>query len=68
MNAIIQFDLFEERPSEIDLLRADIVAIKNSSDKVRKGAYANINELKKRCLDLEMRLEILECHICNGNK
>jgi hypothetical protein len=68
MNAIVQFDLFEEKPSELELLRKDIAAVGESATKVRKGTYAAIGELKTRVLSLEERLELLERNICKGNK
>jgi hypothetical protein len=67
MSACIQFDLFKTREeSEVDGLRFEVEKIRASSDKVRKGTYANINELRKDYLDLRSRLEIIERHICKG--
>lgn len=37
-----------------------------SLDRVRKGTYAEIGSLKKRVLDLESRLEVLERGLCGG--
>jgi len=37
-----------------------------SLDRVRKGTYAEIGNLKKRVLDLESRLEVLEKGLCGG--
>ncbi len=59
-----QYDLFEEKPNELDLVKIEIGRIKESGDKVRKGTYAEINRLKKMCLELEERLEIIERNIC----
>ena len=64
MNAIIQFDLFEDRPSEIELLRADIAAIGESANKVRKKLFCENNALKKQVYDLSVRLEIIERNLC----
>lgn len=68
MNAIVQFDLFEPIPDEIELLRLDfkaaIDACINSSHKVRKGIYAENGALKKRVTSLEERLAIIESNIC----
>jgi uncharacterized protein Yka (UPF0111/DUF47 family) len=66
MNAIVQFDLFEPIPEPIELLRLDLEAVALSADKVRKGTYAEINRLKKRVLELESRLDIIEKNICKG--
>ncbi len=66
MNAI-QLDFFKsENECEMDALRRDLEKIRRSSDNVRKGTYAKINEYGKRTIDLELRLEILERHICKG--
>ncbi len=59
-----QYDFFEKRPSEIDLQNIVIEKIQNSCDKVRRGTYSEINRLKKRVLELEERLAIIERNIC----
>jgi hypothetical protein len=77
MSAIIQYDLFAPKPTEVEVCQIEIAAVKKSSDKVRRGTYASIGELKKRCYELEgevkknrseleYRLEILERNICHG--
>jgi len=66
MSAIFQLDIFEARPTEIDFLKADLIAARKTLDKVRKGTYASINELKKENWDLKLRLDILERNICKG--
>ncbi len=61
----IQLDLFRsDEESEIIELRKEIVAIRDSSTKVRKGTYARIGELTKEVRDLKERLAIIERHIC----
>lgn len=64
MSALIQYDLFDADVSEVEKCRKEIEAVRVSGDRVRRGTYAGINELKKRCYDLECRLEILEKYIC----
>lgn len=66
MSAIIQYDLFAPNPTEIEVCQIQIEAIKKSSDKVRRGTYASINELKKENYELRCRLEIIERNICKG--
>lgn len=66
MNAVIQFDFFEPIPSEEEMLRLDIKAIEESTGKVRRKLFAENGALKKRMLELEYRLEILEINICRG--
>jgi hypothetical protein len=64
MSAIIQYDFFKPKPTETELLKLDIEAVGESANKVRKGTYAAIGDLKKRMLDLETRMQILEAHLC----
>lgn len=67
MSNIIQYDLFEEKPTEVDELRIELAAVRLSSDKVRKGLFARNNELAKLYCDLHNRLEIIERNICQKN-
>lgn len=64
MSNILQYDLFEAFPSEVEELKAELKAVRESSDKVRKGLFARHNELAKLYLDAHQRLEILERNIC----
>ena len=66
MSAIIQFDLFKPKPTNEEMLKADIEAVRESSDKVRKALFGRNGALQKRMLELETRLEILERNICKG--
>jgi hypothetical protein len=66
MSAVIQYNLFEPIPSETDVMRMDIDAIKTSCDKVRKSLFAKNNEICKTLLDISHRLEILERNICQA--
>lgn len=64
---VVQFDFFKsEEESELEALGKRVEAIGVSSNKVRKSLYARNNELEKRCLELETRLEIIEKNICRG--
>lgn len=65
MSALIQFDLFEPIPTEVEMCKLDIVAVRQSTDKVRRKLFAENSELKRKCYELEYRLEILERSICN---
>lgn len=66
MTAIIQMDIFESKPTEMDFLKAELNSARLTLDKVRKGTYASINELKKENFDLKNRLDILERNICKA--
>lgn len=66
MAQIDQFDLFLPRPSELDYMKADFLALKESTEKVRKGQFAKIGTLTKMYLELVERLDILERNICRG--
>lgn len=62
----IQLDFFKSREeSELDMMRLELAKVAKSSEKVRRGTYANINELKKLVLDMGSRMEVIERHICS---
>ena len=69
MVSIIQYDLFEKK-SEYEYFKDEVQAVVDaaiaSSHKVRKGLYAENGALKKKVVDLESRLEIIERNICKG--
>jgi hypothetical protein len=63
----LQLEFFKtEEECEMDALRHALEQVRKSSDKVRKGTYAKINELTKEAVDLKNRLEILERGISKG--
>jgi hypothetical protein len=65
VSKIYQLDFFKsEEESEIEALRKEIGAVKNSSDKVRRGLFARNGELTKIVNDLQQRLAIIERNIC----
>lgn len=64
MSAMIQFDLFKEKPSEIEILKADLQATSDSLHKVRKGTFARMSNQEKRILELEMQVDILVNALC----
>ena len=68
MNAVVQYNLFEPLPTEMELLRldcqAEIKAINESLNKIRKKLFAENGVLKNRIDELELRLVILESNIC----
>lgn len=65
----IQLDFFQTKEeAEIAEIRRLLEQVRQSSDKVRRGTYARLNELAKENLDLKLRLEILERNICKGVK
>lgn len=63
----LQLDFFRS-PEEVEIadLRRNQNALKASLDKIRKGTYAEINALKKVCVELSARQEIIERNICHG--
>jgi len=63
----IQLDLFKSlEQCEIDHLRLEMIAVKQSSDKVRRGLFAKNGELTKRILELEDRIQHIERGLCYG--
>lgn len=76
MNAVIrfeeieevQYDLFRSRQEcELEALRNEIAKVRVSSDKVRRGTYARLNEQKKLVDEMMSRMEIIERNICQKN-
>ena len=64
-----QLDFFlSEEESEIQALRKEIVAIRESTSKVRKKLFAEQGKLMKITNDVRDRLEIIERNICIGEK
>lgn len=67
-----QLDIFETpeqrlRRMRFEALEARQKATAASLDRVRKGTYASINELRRHIGDVEQRLEYIESAICRGN-
>lgn len=61
----LQLDFFlSPQECEIAYLRNGQTALKSSLDKIRRGTYAEINQLKKVCVELSARQEIIERNIC----
>ncbi len=66
MSAVqVQLQFFKTKEQcEIEHLFGQISKIGTSSEKVRRGLYAKLGELKKRQDDIDERLKILEKNIC----
>lgn len=64
MLKLIQYDLFEEKPDEVEELRIQLEHVAKSSDKVRRGTYASINELKKVVMEMREDLDFIKKHLC----
>ena len=64
---IVQLDFFENK-SEEDLLREEMQKVKESNEKVRKALFARHGELAKMYMELNIRMEHIERHICKGDK
>jgi len=69
VSVVVQYDLFKTPTEcEMECLRKTIDETKKTCEKVRKGTYARLNDLTRECVDLKIRLEIMERHICLGGK
>lgn len=66
MTNIIQYDLFEPRPTEVEILKMEMKGVRESCDKVRKKLFAENGKLKKDLYEGLERLEIIERNICRG--
>lgn len=66
---MIQLDFFESpEESEMRDIRNRIKSIAQSADKVRKGTYAKIGDIKKLVIDIDSRLEVIERGLCLSMK
>ena len=68
----LQLDFFiSEREVLFNTIIASLSEVKHSSDKVRRGTYASIGELKKELIDVRLQLEHLKKEFakekCNGD-
>lgn len=64
---VYQLDFFKpSEESRLDALEKSFALVKDSCDKVRKGQYAKIGDMKKLLFEIEARLSVLEKNICKG--
>ena len=64
----VQYDLFKEpHECELECLHDEIAKIRKSSDAVRKGTYARLNSLAQQYVDLSIRVDLMERHVCHGD-
>lgn len=62
---MVQMDFFlTQEECELSMIRKNQNELKEALDRVRKGTYAEINALKKVCIELSARQEIIERNIC----
>jgi len=67
MSLAIQYDFLKtEEECELEARDRKVQELETCLHKVRRGTYAEINELKKENADLKMRLEFIERYICKG--
>ena len=66
MSSIIQFDLFEPIPTEAEMLKIELLTLRESQNKLRKGLFARHSHLAQMYLELHNRLEMLEKNISLG--
>ena len=62
-----QLTLFSPPISEFDALWKSLIELKNSQDKVRRRLFAEVSDLKKKIVDLEVQNERLKFHNENKN-
>lgn len=55
-----QFDLFEDDPDEIEILKGICMQTQNMADNVRKGCFKRINDMGKEVIRLKEQNEVLE--------
>jgi hypothetical protein len=50
------------------MMQADLDAGLKTLEKMRKSLYARNGALEKRMLETELRMQIIEAHLCRGKK
>lgn len=74
-NNYVQLELFPMTPEQTIRIRMDEMDSRfrdlkkttvEKTERLRKGQYAEIGALKKRCLSLEERLEAIERGLCRN--
>lgn len=66
---MVQLDFFKTpEECERDYIRHSLEQVKKTTEKVRRGTYAKLNELERDSIDLRARLEIIERNICRGDR
>lgn len=67
-SVVVQYDFLKTKEeSWKEEIEKNIISVKTSSDKVRRGMYAKLGDLQKKNMELEQRLSILEKYICTGS-
>lgn len=64
MAEFYQLDFLQS--DDVSLLEQTVEKNFNRLERVRKRAFAKINELEKKIVELELRLAIMERNICKG--
>lgn len=59
--------LFLIEPTREEKMLAEIMRLRDQCERVRKGQYAKIGDLRKLVEDVTCRLDNLERAICRGN-
>jgi len=62
MSAQVQLDFFQETTRE-DVLKAELDALKESHDKVRKRLFAQVGALSKMVINQQEEIACLRVHV-----
>lgn len=65
MTCKLEYLVIEEK-TDIELLKENVLEVKESSDKVRKSLFARHSDLLRKYTELSERLQIIERNICQG--
>ena len=61
----IQYDLFEPKPTELDLIKAEMNELYDRQEKVRKGLFARHNALVKMFMELKKEFDAMKSNNSN---
>lgn len=61
---LVQLDLFPSWLEDEQSLATEVVRLRDQCEKIRKGQFAKIGEVRKMCTDLRHEFETLKSQIC----
>lgn len=61
----VQFDLFDETPDDVTILKRELREVRGAADRLRRGLFSRHNELAKLYVELSHRVDIIERAICH---
>lgn len=67
MGIAIQYDLFEEK-NELNEIKKELRAIRESGNSVRKGTYASLSDLRRMIMHQHNEIESLKSQLVQSRR